>query len=196
MYAVLISEMQNDLVAKGAPLEHPGVAEAIVPGIQRLLRVARKTKVTIIYNLLTYVKGDPLFEWAPPHCLPGTKGIEVINELKPKDGDYLVNIYRLNHFLFSNFEHILRVLKVNTLIVTGINTDTGCLLTAMDAFQRGFDVIVVTDCCAGWSEEKHQTGLSYLRPFKDFIEQLTLKQTIDRLEGKTDRPPRKRWRER
>lgn len=195
MYAVLVSDMQNDLLTKGAVLEHHGVAEAIVPEIQELLQVARKEGVPIIYTQLTDVRGDPLFEWAPPHCVPGTSGIEIIAELKPEEGDHVVSVYRMNQFLFSNLEHILRVLKVETLIITGVNTDTGCLLTIMDAFQRGFDVIVVTDCCASWNEEKHQMGLNYLKPFKDFVEQLTLEQTVSRLEGRTERPPRKRFRE-
>ncbi len=192
MHAVLVSDMQNDILAKGAVLEHHGVAEAIVPGIQELLQVARKERVPIIYTQLTDVRGDPLFEWAPPHCVPGTRGIEIIAELKPEEGDYVVSVYRMNQFLFSNLEYLLRMLNASTLIISGINTDTGCLLTAMDAFQRGFDVIIVTDCCASWNEEKHQTGLDYLKPFKDFIEQLTLEQTIARLEGRTKRPPRKR----
>jgi len=195
MYAVLVSEMQKDLVEKGAILEHPGVADTIVPRIQRLLQTARQRNVPIIYDVLNYMKGDPLFEWGPPHCFPQTKGCEVVNELKPEEGDYLVNIYRMNHFLFSNLEHTLRMLKVDTIVLTGINTNAGCLLTAVDAFQRGFDVIIVTNCCAAWNEEKHQSGLSYLRQFKDFIEQLNLDETIDRLEGKTQRQPRKRWHE-
>jgi nicotinamidase-related amidase len=193
MYAVMVSEMQKDLVAKGAVLEHPGVADAIVPGIQRLLQTAREVNVPVIYNMLNFIKGDPLFEWGPPHCLPQTKGSEIIDELQPEAGDYLVDIYRMNHFLFSNFEHILRMLKIDTLVITGINTNAACLLTAVEAFQLGFDVIMVTDCCGAWNEEKHQSGLSYLRQFKDFIEQLTLSETIDRLEGKAQRQPRRRW---
>lgn len=196
MHAVLVSEMQNDIVGKGGPLEHPGVAEAIVPGIQKLLQVARKWGVPVIYSQLSHIKGDPLFEWAPPHCIPGTWGIEVIDALKPEEGDFMVSVYRMDQFLFSTLEYTLSMLKVDTLIITGINTDTACLLTAMSAFQRGFDVILVTDCCGAWNEEKHQMGLNYLRPFKDFVEQLSLEETIDRLEGRTQRPPRKRWRER
>ena len=193
MYAVLVSEMQKGLVAKGAVLEHPGVADTIVPRLQRLLPVARKNDVPVIYNVLSYLKGDPLFEWAPPHCIPQTEGFEIVDELTPEAKDYVVNIYRMNHFLFSSFEHILRMLSVDTIIMTGINTNAGCLLTAVDAFQRGFDVIMVTDCCAAWNEEKHQSALNYLKQFKDFIEQLNLEETIARLEGRTQRQSRKTW---
>ena len=53
----------------------------------------------------------------------------------------------------------------------------------MGAFQRGFDVIVVTDCCASWNEERHQIGLNYLKLFGKLIKQLTLTEAIALLEG-------------
>jgi isochorismate hydrolase len=81
----------------------------------------------------------------------------------------VVNKYRLNAFLFSDLEHVLRVLSIDTLIITGVVTNGGCLLTAMDAFQRGFEVIMVSDCCAARSEESHLMGLNYLKPFAKIL---------------------------
>jgi len=170
MHAVLVMEMQKDVIPKGSPVEIGEMGRAIVPNIQKLLDAARERKVPLIYANLCSIPGDPLFKkWPVAHCVPGTPGIEVIDELKPKDGDYVVHIYAMNAFLHTDLEHILRALGVATLIMTGISTDASCLLTAMEAFQRWFDVIMVSDCCASWNEERHQRGLNYLKPFTKIL---------------------------
>ena len=170
MYAVLVLEMQRDLILKESVLDFGEVGRAIVPKIKKLLDAARERKVPVIYTSLYATPGDPIFENFPVlHCIPGTEGIEIIDELKPKEGDYVVNTYRMNAFLFSNLEYLLRVLGVDTLIITGVSTNTGCLLTAMEAFQRGFAVIIASDGCATYKEERHQSALEYLKPFAKIL---------------------------
>jgi nicotinamidase-related amidase len=180
MYAVLVLEMHKDMILKGGAVEFGEGGRAIVPNIKRLLDVARERKAPVIYGSLYATPGDPIFEKVPPHCLPGTVGIEIIDELKPNERDYVVNIYRMNAFLYTNLEHILSFLHVDTVIITGISTNTGCLLTAMEAFQRGFEVIMVSDGCATYKEEKHRWALEYLKPFAKI---LTTDEVISQLRG-------------
>jgi nicotinamidase-related amidase len=170
MYAVLVLGMQKDAIGEGSVLDMEERGRAIVPNIKKLLDAARERKVPVIYGSLYATPGDPIFESFPvPHCIPGTEGIEIVDELKPKEEDYVVNTYRMNAFLFSNLEYFLRVLDINTLIITGVSTNTGCLLTAMEAFQRGFKVIIASDGCATYKEERHQAALEYLKPFAQIL---------------------------
>ncbi len=185
MYGILVLEMQNDMVLENSPVNIGEMSRAIVPNIQRLLTIARANDTPVVYANLTCIPGDPLFQRYPAaHCIPGTSGVEVIAELKPQEEDYVVPIYRMDAFIHTGLEHILRALDITTLLVTGNTTEVSCLLTAMGAFQRGFDVIVVTDCCASWNEERHQLGLNYLKLFAKLIPQLTLDETIARLESR------------
>lgn len=170
MYAVLVMEMQKDIVLEGGPAEVGEMGRTTVLKIQKFLDAARESKVPIIYANLCSIPGDPLFKkWPRAHCVPGTTGIEVVDELKPKAGDYVVDIYAMDAFLRTDLEHILRASGVTTLIMTGLTTDASCLLTAMEAFQRWFDVVMVSDCCASWNEERHQRGLNYLKPFTKIL---------------------------
>jgi nicotinamidase-related amidase len=178
LYSVLVLEMQKDMILEGSVIDVGEMGRTIVPNIEKLLDVARERKVPVIYGDINYIAQDPLFKMIPLHCVPGTTGCEVVDELKPKDEDYIVNIYRMNAFLFSNLEYLLRVLGVNTVIITGVSTNTGCLLTAMEAFQRGFEVIIASDGCTTYKEEKHQAALEYLKPFAKI---LTVDEVIDQL---------------
>ena len=180
MHAVLILEMQKDLILEGSVVDVGEMGRAMIPRIKKLLDVARERKVPLIYGNIYFVAQDPLFKPRPPHCVLGTPGAEVVDELKPRDGDHIVNIYRMNAFLYSNLEYLLRVLGVATLIITGISTNGGCLLTAMEAFQRGFKVIIASNGCATYKEEKHRVALEYLRPYAQI---LTIEEIIDLLKG-------------
>ncbi len=169
MYGILVNEMQNDWILENSALNIGEAGRAIIPRIQRLLEVAREGKVPVIYSNLNCIKDDPLFKPFPPHAIPGTPGVEVVDELKPNDGDYIVNSFRLDAFLYSNLEFVLRVAGVDTIAITGTTTDGALLLTAMHAFQSGFKVIMVSDCCGTWNEQRHQMGLNYLKPFTQIL---------------------------
>ena len=181
MHAVLILEMQKDFILEGSVLDLGEVGRAMIPRIKKLLDVAREKEAPVIYGNMCFVAEDALFKILPlRYCIPGTAGCEVVDELKPRDGDHIVNICRMNAFLYSNLEYLLRVLGVDTLIITGQSTNTGCLLTAMEAFQRGFKVIIASDGCATYKEEKHRAALEYLRPY---VQILTIDEIIDLLKG-------------
>ena len=170
MYAVLVLEMQKDTISKGGAVEMGERGRAIVPNIQRLIDAAGERKVPIIYANLCCIPSDPLIKKFPiAHCVIGTTGSEVIEELKPKAGDYLVNTYAIDAFLHTSLEHILRALGIATVIITGTTTDGSCLLTAMGALQRSFNVVVVSDGCVTYNEERQQAALKYLKPFAKIL---------------------------
>ena len=163
--AVLVIEMQNEFVTEGFPFYIGEMAKTMMLPLQKLLDAARHRKVPVVYCNMVPIKEDALFKKFPTHVVPGTPGAEVADEIKPKDEDYIVPIYAMDAFLHSTLERVLRNLGADTVIIAGETTEVGCLITAMGAFQRGLDVVLVSDCCASWNEEKHQMGLKYLKPF-------------------------------
>lgn len=171
MYGILVIEMQKDWILEGSVLDKGEMVRAIIPRIQRLLDVARERKVPVIYcNLCLFKQADdPLAKRFPPHGVPGTPGAEVVDELKPKEEDYIINMHRFDAFLYSDLEFVLKVAGVDTLIISGVTTQLSCLSTAMHALQMGFNVIMASDCCAAEDEQRHQMGLNYLKPFVKII---------------------------
>ena len=183
MYAVLVLEMQKDFLAEGFPFFVGEMAKAIIPPLQRLLDAARERKVPVVYCNMVPIKNDVLFKKAPLHFLPGTPGAEVVDEIKPKEEDYIVPVYSMDAFLHSTLERVLRNLDVNTVIITGELTDVGCLITAMESFARGFEVILVPDCCVAKTEEKHQLILTYFKDKPYFVKLLQADEVIGQLRG-------------
>jgi len=165
MNAILVIEMQKEFCYEGFPLFQGDMVRKAISILKGFLVAARKRGASIIYCNMWYLKNDYLFKKFRPHCLPGTPGIEVIDEIKSEEGDYEVPIYAMDAFLDSPLERVLRSQEIKKVFITGQTTDVGCLLTSMAAFQRGVEVILVSDCCASRNLDRHQMALNYLKPF-------------------------------
>ena len=95
------------------------------------------------------------------HNLPGSPGTQVMPELGPAEGDFLITSkHRLSSFIDTDLESALRVLGVDTLLLIGINTNTCVLCAAFEAFNRDFKVVVVSDCVQSmYGGDLHEFGL-------------------------------------
>ena len=159
--AVVVVDMINDFVTGALKNER---ASRIIPNIQRLLDFARKKKIPVIYTNDTHLPGiDEEFEIWPQHALVGTKGAEVIKELEPVKGDYVLQKRRYSAFFGTYLDLLLRELKVETLMLVGLVTNVCIQNTAGDAFFRGYRVIVPEDCVEATSEEAQKAGIEYMK---------------------------------
>ena len=94
------------------------------------------------------------------HNLEGSPQAEVMPELAPQPGDHVVIKKRLTAFYATDLELLLRSLDVETVVITGVNTNTCVTGTAFEAMHRDFQVVVVSDCVAsGHGDDLHRFGL-------------------------------------
>ncbi|MCM8778511.1 MAG: cysteine hydrolase [Candidatus Omnitrophica bacterium] len=159
---LLIIDMLNDFVLKGAPLEVPRARE-IIPRIREKINEAYPKDVPVIYICDAHKKDDPEFKVWPVHAVKGTKGAEVVEELKPKDKDYIIYKTTYSGFYKTRLEKLLKRLKIDTLIVTGILTNICVLYTSVDALMRGFNVEIPEGCTAGLNPEDEKFALRQIR---------------------------------
>jgi nicotinamidase-related amidase len=169
--ALLIIDMLNDFVQKGAPLEVPK-ARSIVNNVRRELEKARRAGLPVVYCCDRHEPRDREFEIWPPHAIRGTKGAEVIDELKPIKGEPVVAKKTYSAFYRTNLEKVLKGLGVGHLILTGLVANICILYTAVDAYMRGFEVTVPEDCVAGFKTGDTRFVLRQIRevlkPCKSF----------------------------
>jgi nicotinamidase-related amidase len=142
--ALLIVDMQNDFVKEGGKLVVP-TAKDTVPAIRQLLDLARQHGMFVAYTQDTHLPNDPEFPIWGEHCLIGTWGWEIVDELKPQLNELVVQKRRYDGFYGTTLEHDLRVAGVDTLIVTGTVANICVLHTAGSAALRWFKVIVPKD---------------------------------------------------
>ena len=98
------------------------------------------------------------------HNLMGSPGTEIIPALD-RPGDYVIeNKKRLDCFMGTDLEMLLRTHNVRTTVLMGINTNTCVLNTAFTAFNKDFQVVVLSDCVASmYGDDLHVFGLENVK---------------------------------
>jgi nicotinamidase-related amidase len=99
------------------------------------------------------------------HSLRGTQGAEVLDDLKPVPTDIVLPKRRFSAFFKTDLDQTLRMLGVDTVVVTGVTTEVCVLMTVMDGLSHDFSVIILEDCSASRSKEFHQGCLGLYRDF-------------------------------
>jgi nicotinamidase-related amidase len=167
--AVVVIDMANDFVFPGGTIadaggpEYQARAQAIIPGLARLLQAARRAGVTVIYATDAHTpEDDELRKW-PPHAMAGTPQAEIVRELEPEPGDIVLPKRTYSPFLNPEFERVLAQRGIRRLYVTGLHTDCCARHTSGDAFQRGYDLVWVSDAMQAFTEEAHKNGLEYFK---------------------------------
>jgi nicotinamidase-related amidase len=97
------------------------------------------------------------------HGMAGSEGAEVIPELEPREGDYVLGKRTYSAFYETGLDPLLRSQGVNKVIITGLHTNICDRHTAADAFFRGYKIVVVEDGVEAFSDKDHLEGLEYLR---------------------------------
>ena len=161
--------------------------ERVIRATERLLRGARAAGVHVVHVVTVqrlipglgaegracpfWAKLTQMAEtdrWVPgkksvldQHNIEGSILTQIIPSLYDKERDYVIdNKKRLNCFTNTDLEHLLRILGVKTVVLTGINTNTCVLNTAFSALDRDFAVVVISDCVASmYGEDLHTFGL-------------------------------------
>jgi len=171
--ALLIIDMQNDFVTPGGHHHRQGrpcgPLQLIIPNIQLLLG-SLPEEVKIIYVVTIREPDGSDSHWRFHRILPervratgeargqdcnvlrGTWGAQIVDILKPAADAHIVSKRRNSAFYETDLEMRLRCWGIDTLILTGVMADICVESTARDAFNRDFDIIVVSDGVASGDE--------------------------------------------
>lgn len=162
---MIILDMLNDFVTGDLKCER---AERIIPNLKKLVSAARKHEIPVIYSNDAHLLVDEevVAKWGK-HAIKGTKGAEVIPELKPAEKDYVVEKRTYSGFHETGLDMLLRSLYrgegVRTVMITGLHTNICVRHTAADAFFRGYKIVIVEDGVEAFTQEDHEQGLKYLK---------------------------------
>ncbi len=162
MKALLIIDMVKDFVYEDGALPVPE-AKGLVSRINQEIKKFREKGYPIIFVCDAHEEDDEEFKLWGKHCVKGTRGAEVIDELDKKDEDIVVEKTRYSGFFRTNLDEILKAKKINEVVLTGVLTNVCVLYTAADAMFRGYKVIVLENGVASVTKEEHNWALKHMR---------------------------------
>jgi ureidoacrylate peracid hydrolase len=186
---VLIAiDTQNGFVSDGGSYDKLGIDrtyyKTVMPNIRRLVKSCKQARIPVIFtiavreasgvDLLTHthkILPAPREERIEdvPICIKGTWDAEIVAELKPENEKYVIIKRRDSAFFGTELETILRKLQADSVIFCGFDTSM-CVETSLrDAFNLGFDVVVVSDATASMNRKRYECTLDDVRSFYGLV---------------------------
>lgn len=89
----------------------------------------------------------------------GEAGHDIIPELSPEPGEPVIDKPGKGAFFATDLHAILQNRRIHQLVVTGVTTEVCVHTTVREANDRGYDCLVVSDCCGSYFPEFHEVGL-------------------------------------
>lgn len=174
--ALLIVDLQNDFLHENGAYGRAGQsAPAIAALPERVLPLAREIRARggwVVSTHFTLVPGKGGEPFISDHLkvlrpflkkgdfAPGSWGQALVEELQP--ADLTIEKVAYSAFHMSRLEFALKWAGIETLITCGIVTNGGVASTVRDAHVRDFNTIVLSDGCAAFRSEVHDTSISDL----------------------------------
>jgi len=199
--AVVLIEFQNDFTSAGGAL-HGAVAGSMsatnmLENAKEVAAAAREAGATIIHAPISFVNGYKEITGSPYGILKGVVdsnafvkgewGSEIVDDLKPEPQDIVVEGKRgLDTFASTNLDFILRSKGIQTVALGGFLTNCCVESTMRSAYERGYEVVTLSDCVAATSEEEHANAIQYDYPM--FSKPMTGREFIAQVSGDTEAP--------
>jgi ureidoacrylate peracid hydrolase len=189
--ALVVIDMQNGFVSKGGSYDLMGLNVSryteVVPCLKRLIAFCRKVKIPIFYSqavreesgidLLTrshriLPKSREERIKRRPICIRGSWDAEIVHELKPGLDDHVVIKRRDSIFQDTEVEVWLRSLGIDSIIFSGIDTSICVESSLRDAFNHGYDVVLISDATASNNLDHYNSTLDNIRNYYGLVMKL------------------------
>jgi ureidoacrylate peracid hydrolase len=186
-FGLVVVDMQNGFVGKGGSYDHLGMNiqeyQRIIPKVKELIDFCRTKKIPIFYTeavreasgidlltrfhrLLPLAREERL---KVPITVRGTWDAQTIDEIKPAENDLIVIKRRDGAFQDTELRVWLQSEGINTLVFCGIDTSI-CVETSLrEAFNIGYDVILVSDATASGNKRHYETTLERVRDYYGLV---------------------------
>ena len=178
--ALCLVEMQNDMVHEslidekglGGVLAKQVQKRGIVPKLERLVAAARATGVPVLYINFCGKPGFPRpntllhkRSGSRPRLVEGTWGVQVHDALTPQPQDFVLErTIGVDGSYGTQLYPVLRMLNRSTMLMTGISTNIAIESIVRASVNRGFDMVVIEDCCASYPDEWHDWSIRNIMP--------------------------------
>lgn len=167
MKALIVIDYTKDFVDGSLPVGQPAVE--IEDRICRLTREFAENGEFVVMAVDLHDKEDvfhPESRLFPPHNLRGSEGRELYGKLKDvyearRSDIYWMDKTRYSAFCGTDLELKLRERGVGELHLIGVCTDICVLHTAVDAYNKGFSIVVHEDAVASFNPDGHVWALGH-----------------------------------
>lgn len=171
--ALINIDYTNDFVADDGALTCGEPGQAIEKAIVEITKEFIENNDYVVFAIDVHTANDPLHPETrlfPPHNLEGTDGRKLFGALqevyeanKQRENVYWMDKTRYSAFAGTDLELKLRARGITELHLVGVCTDICVLHTAVDAYNKGFQVVIHEKAVASFDPQGHEWALRHFK---------------------------------
>ncbi|MCP3763971.1 cysteine hydrolase [Domibacillus sp. A3M-37] len=171
MKALLNIDYTYDFVADDGKLTCGKPGQVLEREIVRLTEQFIENGDYVVFAIDVHDEKDPYHpetKLFPPHNIRATKGRDLYGKLqsvyeenKTRENVYYMDKTRYSAFAGTDLDMKLRTREITEVHLVGVCTDICILHTAVDAYNKGYDIVVYEKAVASFNEAGHEWALSH-----------------------------------
>lgn len=162
---LLVIDMLNDFFR-----QQPRLAahrEALVSSINGLTAAFRSHRLPVIWVRQEFAPdlSDAFLEMRKTGIrvtIAGTDGCDILADLDRPETDEVIVKKRYSAFFGTSLDEMLALHRPEMLVISGVSTHACVRATAIDAYQRDYNVVIATECVSSTDDQQDRTSRQYL----------------------------------
>jgi nicotinamidase-related amidase len=164
--ALVVIDLQKGIVGRQTA---PHAADGVVKNAAAIAAAFRKNGMPVFLVRVAFSPDGkdmlrPLVDAPWPAQSPPPDWTEIVPEMGPKPGDFVITKHQWGAFYGTELELALRRRGITTIVLCGIATNIGVESTARFAFEYGFDQIFAEDAMSALSADEHTLTVTKIFP--------------------------------
>ncbi|WP_436348252.1 cysteine hydrolase family protein [Natronorubrum sp. FCH18a] len=179
--SLIVVDAQTAFASETSPLADRGVDMApmieTVTRLRTLLSSVRDAAVPIAFTRLVrradgkdaprtvYDVCPGIYRDGEPICCEGSPETAFLEGIEPLEDEYAVEKQRYDAFVGTDLDRHLRTESVSTVLIAGFATNVCVESTVRSAHERGYDALVIENCCSAFDERAHRSAIDNVESY-------------------------------
>jgi len=159
MKALFVIDMLKGFLNNDGALYCGESSRKIIPFVKEKIEEFHESKELVVFICDSHDPDDLEFKVFPKHCVTGTAGAEIIDELPVDEKDVIIKKKRYSAFYGTNLDQVLIDHKISEVHVVGVCTSICVMDTVGDLRNRDLTVIVYKNGVADFDPQAHEFAL-------------------------------------